>query len=512
MATIARPALGAPTPTPVVEYGLRRILVVGAVMLGALLQLADTTIVNVSLPTIDGNLGATIDEGTWFITAYIITNVVMIPLSPWFQTRLGRKRFFALCLGGFTASSILCGSAGTVGGEIFWRLLQGAFGGGLMVPAQQIIRDTFPPEQLGTSQTLFGLAATLGPTIGPTLGGLLTDAFSWRSIFFINVLPGIVATVLVVMVVRDAEAPHRLPVDAVGIGLLAVTLGSLQYVLEEGERHDWLESDPIRGFASLFLVGMVAFVLRELFGTTAPALALRVLRVRAVWATSVVNFAFGYCLYAMFVIQPLFTQSLLGYTTTLSGLMVMLRASAVLAMFPLVGRLVSRPDLDLRVVVSLGLATYAAASWFQANVVTTTTDFGALVPTQILGGIGLSLIFVPLNVALLRAIEPRIVPASLGLTRLAQQIGGSVATATIVTFIDRAFAVHDSELRAAATISRDAVRTLVAQPHGLLELATLVYRQSDVLAFADATRLMALIAAVSIPLPFLLARAQRAAR
>jgi DHA2 family multidrug resistance protein len=356
------------------------------------------------------------------------------------------------------------------------------------------------------SQTLFGLAATLGPTIGPTLGGVLTDAFSWRYVFFINLVPGIVATVLVILFVRDAEPPRRLSIDTLGIAFLAVGLGSLQYVLEEGERHDWLDDPVIRLFTVLAIACGLAFVLWELYGTRAPALALRVLGLRAVWASSLVNFAYGYSLYAMFVIQPQYTQSSLGYTTSLSGIMIMLRATAVLAMFPLVGRLVGRPGIDLRLMVSLGLAIYSAASWIQAGLFTTQTDFATLVPMQLLGGIGLSLIFVPLNVALLHAIELRVVPPALAITRLAQQIGGSVATATIVTVIDRAFAQHNAELRSSTTLARDAVRTFVAHPHGLEHLALLVYQQSAVLAFADATRFMAIVTALSIPLPFLLAR------
>src|SRR6202140_2747470 len=194
------------------EYGSRRLVVVCAVMLAAVLQLADTTIVNVSLPTIDGNLGASIDEGTWFITAYIIANVIVIPLSPWLSSLLGRKQYFALSIAGFTLSSLLCGIATDVPTEIAFRFVQGAFGGGLMVPAQQIIRDAFPPAKLGLSQALFGLAATIGPTIGPTLGGALTAAPPGRCIFFITLPRGITGTLLVMRSVRNPAEEPRAPV------------------------------------------------------------------------------------------------------------------------------------------------------------------------------------------------------------------------------------------------------------------------------------------------------------
>ena len=229
----------------VVEYGARRVAVVAAVMLAALMQLADTTIVNVALPSIDGTLGASHDQGAWFITAYIIANVIVIPLTPWLQSIFGRKRYFAMSIAGFTLVSILCGLASDTNTEIALRFIQGAFGGGLMVPAQQIIRDTFPPDQLGKSQSLFALAIVIGPTIGPTLGGILTDDLSWRWVFFINVLPGIAAALLVLLFVRDPHAPKRIPVDGIGMGLLAVGLATMQYVLDEGERNGWFDDATI---------------------------------------------------------------------------------------------------------------------------------------------------------------------------------------------------------------------------------------------------------------------------
>jgi MFS transporter, DHA2 family, multidrug resistance protein len=473
------------------EYGFRRSVVVSAVMLAAVLQLADTTIVNVSLPTIDGNLGASVDEGTWFITAYIIANVIIIPLSPWLSSLLGRKQYFALSIAGFTLSSLLCGIATDVPTEIAFRFVQGAFRGGLMVPAQQIIRDAFPPAKLGLSQALFGLAATIGPTIGPTLGG-----------------------VLVLRYVRNPTQEPRAPVDLPGIALLAVGLGAFQYVLEEGERRDWFADDGIRVIAVVAVVGLALFALWELRGTRTPAVALRVLRNRTVWAGALVSFAVGFGLYGVFVIQPQYSQSSLGYTTTLSGLMVMTRAGTILVLFPLTAWIVSRPRVDLRAATAAGLALYAVASWLQANVMTTTASFESQVPTQILGGIGLALIFVPLQVSLLRALEPAAIPPSLAIVRLAQQIGGSVATAGVVTFADRSFAHHQDALRDATMLSNPPVAEFVARHAGpgLHALAQLVGQQAAVMSYADAIRLIAIVAAVSIPLPFLLRRDRAAAR
>ena len=214
-------------------------------MLAALMQLADTTIVNVALPTIDGALGASTDEGAWFITAYIIANVIVIPLSPWLQTMLGRRNYFALSIAGFTVTSVLCGLANDATTEIALRFVQGAFGGGLMVPAQQIIRDTFPPAKLAVSQSLFALAVVLGPTIGPTLGRHSYRRLTWRWVFFVNLLPGILATVLVLTFVRDPAPGKRTAFDFFGITLLAIGLGCLQYVLDEGERNGWFDDTTI---------------------------------------------------------------------------------------------------------------------------------------------------------------------------------------------------------------------------------------------------------------------------
>ncbi|MBV8580737.1 MAG: DHA2 family efflux MFS transporter permease subunit [Candidatus Eremiobacteraeota bacterium] len=495
------------------EQGWRRTVVVAAAMLAALLQLADTTIVNVAVPTIDGNLGASVDEGTWFITAYIIANVVVIPLSPWLSSRFGRTRYFALSIAGFTVASMLCGLANDVPTEVAFRFVQGAFGGGLMVPAQQIIRDAFPPKQLGLSQALFGLAATIGPTIGPTLGGLLTDGASWRWVFFINLIPGIVATALVVAFVRDPDDQPRAPIDVPGIALLAVGLGALQYVLEEGERNDWLDDGVIRATLLVAVVGLAAFVWWETRGTRTPAVALNVLRKRTVWASALVSFAVGYGLYGVFAIFPFYTQGTLGFTPTLSGLLIMSRAGTLVALFPFIAWLVSRPKADLRLATAAGLAIYAVASWLQAAVMTPTADFNALLATQVAGGLGLALVFVPLNVALLRALgnQPAAIAPSLAIARLAQQIGGSIATATVITAADRAFAFHDSALRGGVTLANPvAAAAVAAHAKGIEVLAQLVAQQASVLSYADAMRLIAIVAAISAPLPFLLRR-QRAA-
>ena len=490
----------------VVEYGWRRALVVTAVMLAVLLQLADTTIVNVSLPTIDGALGASADEGTWLITSYIIANVIVIPLSPWLQARFGRRRYFAVSIAGFTLFSAFCGLANSLNAEILLRFVQGAFGGGLMIPAQQILRDTYPPEQLGKSQALFGLAVPIGPTIGPILGGYLTDNLSWQWVFFVNILPGIVALALVVWILRDPEAPKAMSVDAIGIALLAIGLGSLQYVLERGERLDWFDDSGIVFFTALAIAGSVAFVWWELRGTKFAAVDLRVMKQRPVWAATLTFFCLGFTFYGMFILQPLYTQQTMHLTTSLSGNFMVLRALAVMAMYPVVNWLVGKPKIDMRVVVAVSTALYATTWWWQAQLMTSTADFDSFIASQIVGGLLLGLAYMPLNVIVMRAVDPRAVGGSLALVRLGMQIGGSVGSAAIITFMDRLSAAHLSGLQQTTTMAREPIRDFISHhgPHAASTLSTLVNDQAAVLSQADAARLLGIVLLFCAPLPLLI--------
>ncbi len=251
-------------PSSLVEYGSRRVLVVAGVMLAALLQTVDLTIVNVALPTIQGNLGATVDEATWVLTAYVVANVVVIPLTPWLQVRFGRKNYFLASIAGFTAASILCGMATSLNALILYRVIQGAFGGGLLATAQVVLRDTFPVKQIGLSQSIFALGTILGPSIGPTIGGVLVDDYSWPWIFDVNLVPGILAFVILWRCMRDNTKPQRAPVDVPGIALLIVAVSCLQYVLDQGQRDDWFSDQTIVICAFLAVVATALFIWWEL--------------------------------------------------------------------------------------------------------------------------------------------------------------------------------------------------------------------------------------------------------
>jgi MFS transporter, DHA2 family, multidrug resistance protein len=495
------------------EHGWRRAIIVLTATLAVLLQLADTTIVNVSLPTIEGSLGASSDEGTWLITAYIIANVIIIPLSPWLQTRFGRRAYFVTSIIGFTVMSAFCGMAHSLQAEIVLRFIQGVFGGGLILPAQQILRDTYGPKELGKSQAIFGMLVPVGPTIGPILGGWLTDNYSWQWVFFVNLLPGVIAAALALVFLRNPEQPRKLPVDAVGIILLAIGLGSLQYVLERGERLDWFSDSGIVGFTALAIAGCASFIWWELRGTTVPVVNLKIMGERAVWAGTLTFFAMGFAFYGMFLLQPIYTQQSLQFTTSWSGYFIAVRAVSVMAMYPVVNWLLGKPRVDMRVVVAISSVMYGVVWFWQANQMTTTADFGAFICSQVVGGVFLGLLYMPFNVVLMRAVNPAAVAASLGLVRLGQQIGGSVGSALIVTVMNRSFDNNSEGLRTGITLARPVISQFIAQhgPAAPLLLLNIVSTQATALAQADAARFLGLIVLLSSPLALLVRKSVKAA-
>ena len=309
LAQVERPSKAVPSSTrqDVTETGLRRVFIVAAVMAAALMQTLDSTITNVALPNIQGNLGASQDEGTWIVTAYVIAAIIVIPLTPWLQSRFGRRNYFIASIVGFTIASILCGSSGSLTELIAWRAMQGMFGGGLLATGQAIMRDTFPPEQLNISQGIFALGAIMGPALGPPLGGILVDNASWNWVFDINILPGIFSSIVLFMLLKDPNKPVGGTIDVVGLVLLAAGLGSMQYVLTEGERYYWFASPAIVAGTIVAIGALTSFVFWELYGTTTPIVDLRVLRNRSVSAGSVLALALGAAVFGSTYTLPQFT-------------------------------------------------------------------------------------------------------------------------------------------------------------------------------------------------------------
>ena len=483
------------------EYGLRRLFIVAAVMAATLMQTLDTTITNVALPTIQGNVGASPDEATWVVTAYVIAAIVVIPITPWLQLRFGRKNYFVVSIVGFTIASVACGSSDTLGALTFWRVVQGAFGGGLLATAQSILRDTFPHKQLGASQGIFAIGAIMGPALGPPLGGYLVDNYNWNLCFDINILPGVFSAIVLFLLLRDPLKARKMPFDFVGLALLAVALGSMQYVLTEGEQNYWL-ADPMNLLMTLTcVVSLAGFILYELKFTTRPVVDLRVLANRSVWAGFILSFANGVAIFGITYVLPQFTQGPLGFTPTLSGLLFILRALPIILITPLVVR--TSGKFDTRIILGIGFCLSAIASAMQAYDTTLQASFGTFGLPLILSGLGTAMLFIPLSIAVLGATSPQDGPKAAAFINLALQLGGSVAVAMLDVVIDRREQFHSTILSGNLNLGVPSVQAFLhSKP--LASLAEIMYGQSTILSFADATFAIAVVSILCIPLIFLM--------
>jgi MFS transporter, DHA2 family, multidrug resistance protein len=493
-----------------VEYGSRRWLVVVGVMSATLLQVLDATIVNVALPTIQGNMGANFDEGAWIVTGYIIAAVIVIPLTPWLQQLMGRRQYYVAAIVGFTITSALCGISTSLGELIFFRILQGLCGGGLISTGQAIMRDTFPARQLGLSQALTSIGAVIGPSIGPTLGGILTDQLSWNWIFYINIVPGVISALLCASLLRNPARRGRPSVDGIGLALLAMGLGCLQYVLDEGERYDWFNDTNILITAAVSIVSLAAFAWWELRVVANPIVDLRILvRNRTVAAGCLLAMTLAFGLFGGIILAPQFQQNLLNFTATLSGLSILMRALAIAVATPitlfLLGRLHMKPPLLL----GIGFFIVAIANVINAQVLTTQSVFATFVFPLVLGGLGFGMLFVPLSVAVLSSVHGIDTQKATSLVNLCQQLGGSVSTAVLVTLLDRRGALHLDTLAGTVTLRNPAVAAAIQQHASLSALAGVVGQQASVMAFADAFYVLGVVTLILTPLVLLL-RAPRA--
>jgi DHA2 family multidrug resistance protein len=484
-----------------VEYGARRWIVVTGVMAATLLQVLDATIVNVALPTIQGNMGANFDEGAWIVTGYIIAAVIVIPLTPWLQQTFGRKQYYVAAIAGFTITSALCGMSTSLDELVFFRILQGLCGGGLIATGQAILRDTFPAKELGKSQALVSLGAIVGPSIGPTLGGILTDAFSWNWIFYINVVPGIFATIAIVTTLRNPQYQRRTGgFDGIGLALLAAGLGSLQYVLDEGERNDWLGDQRILLLSIGAVIGLVTFAFWELYGSKNPIVDLRILKNRTVAAGTMLALTIGFSLFGGVILSPQFQQQLIGFTATLSGESILLRALAIAVFTPITLLALNRFHVAPRVLLAIGFIIVAIANAMQARVTTTDSTFWTFGWPLVVGGAGFGMLFLPLSVAVLSSVQGADTQKATSLISLCQQLGGSVSTAMLVTLLDRRSALHQSNLAAELTLRNPAVQSALAHHAKLASIYQLLMAQSTTMAFADAFVVLAAVTLLLTPL------------
>jgi DHA2 family multidrug resistance protein len=497
--------------SPVVEHGARRAIISIAVITATLLEIIDVTIVNVSLPNIQGNFGVGVDLGAWVVTAYLIANVVVIPLNPWFAARFGRRQYFFGSIVIFTAASLMCGLSNSLGQLVFWRLIQGLGGGGLIATSQAILRDTYGIKEQGKAQGVFALGVIVGPALGPVIGGWITDNWNWHWIFFINIPIGIFAGTLIYNFLRNPQEGHYRKLDWIGLILLCVGLGSMQFVLENGQQYDWYDDARIRWFTFFSITGLATFVWWTL-RSAIPIVDLRVLKLRQVAAGSILGAVLGVSLYGSIIILPQYLINSLGFTATLSGATVMIRAGAVLLFTPLTAILTQRGLVDARLQALLGFVLLAISNWWLGSITTPVSDFHSLVAPLVLSGIGLAQIFVPLSVSVIGSVPDKEVPATAAFFNLSRQIGGSLAAAILITLLVRGFTIHQTELASTQTLAHLPTAQFVLGQGGVQNAVTmerlriLVSAQSAVQSYADTSRWVAVITLGLAPLVFLLRR------
>jgi DHA2 family multidrug resistance protein len=419
--------LAAPT-----EGAPHKYLIAFAVVLAALMQVIDSSIVNVALPDMMGNLGASLDEIAWVSTGYILASVIIIPLTGWLGEFFGRKRYFVGSIIIFTVASFLCGASHSLAALVFWRIIQGLGGGALMTVSQAVLFESFPRKEAGTAMALFGLGVMVGPTIGPTLGGWLTDNYGWPWIFYVNIPVGILAAAMIIGYVHDPEDQRRPPsVDYMGIALLAVSVGSLQYLLEYGQREDWFDSRLMIVLAVTGIVGGVLLVWREMT-TDHPVIDFRVLRHRQMWVGTLLGVVMGVGLYASVFTLPVFLQGNLRMTAQQTGIVLLPGALATAVSMAVVGRLTNK--FDPRILITIGALLFAGAM-IRLSRITGESGGSDFFWSLIMRGIGLGMMFVPLTTITLAELSHRELPQGTGLYNFFRQLGGSLGIAAIATLL-----------------------------------------------------------------------------
>src|SRR3954471_23008531 len=387
-----------PLQASLVEYGSRRVIITITAILCALLEIVDTTIVNVALNDMRGNLGATLTEVGWVITAYAIGNVIIVPMTSWLSQQFGRRNYFAASIILFTVCSFLCGNANGIWELVAFRFLQGIGGGALLVTSQTIITESYPPEKRGMAQAIYGLGVIIGPTLGPPLGGYITTNFSWPYIFYINLPLGILATLLTLAFVRSpkyGEKSKAADVDWLGIGLLAIAVGSLQYVLERGQDEDWFNDFWITTFAVTAVFGFFFFIWRELTFRN-PIVELRVLKNGNLRIGTIMSFILGFGLYGSTYIVPLYTQATLGWTATQSGMLMVPATLTTAFMMPIIGQMLQR-GVKQQYMVASGMLLFFIYSYWGYKILTPDTPKDAFFWMLIVRGIGMGLLFMPIT-------------------------------------------------------------------------------------------------------------------
>jgi len=510
-------------PAPAsVGPGINPWVIAGTVMLATFMEVLDTSVANVALPHIAGSLSSSVDEATWVLTAYLVANAVVLPLSGWFSTLFGRKRFYMGCVMLFTASSAMCGLAPSLPILILCRVLQGLGGGALQPVSQAILRETFPREKQGIAMAVYGMGVVFAPVVGPTLGGWITDNYTWRWIFLINIPVGVCSLLLTSLLIFDPPYLLRktlrdgLKIDYMGLGLLATGLGALEIMLDEGQRNDWFSSHGIVAAAVIAAIGLVGVVVWEL-RQKEPVVDFRLLKDRTFAISTASMFILGFVLYGSTMALPLFLQTLLGYTAMQSGMALSPGGLMIMVMMPVVGILLSK--IEARWLIIFGLVT-SSLGLFEMSHWNTQINFGHAVSARVMQSFGLAFLFVPINTVAFSFIARAKTGYATGLINLARNMGGSSGIAICTTLIARREQFHQQRLvehlspldgpyqaslhnatQLFVSQGSDQVQA-AAQAHGMIY--NMVQQQAAMLSFNEVFWALGVLFLAVIPLMFLM--------
>jgi DHA2 family multidrug resistance protein len=488
------------------------------VTMATFMEVLDTSIANVSLPHIAGNLSVSQDEGTWVLTSYLVSNAIILPISGWIASKVGRKRFYMSCVAMFTISSFLCGVAPSLGALIFFRVLQGLGGGGLGPSEQAILADTFPPAKRGMAFAVYGMAVVLAPAIGPTLGGFITDHYNWRWVFFINVPVGALSLFLSNHFVTDPPHLELMKeraggIDYIGLSLVALGLGTLEVVLDKGQEADWFHASYIVWFSIVAAASLVSFVVWE-WNHPHPVVDVRMFKNRNFAASNVMMLTLGMALFGSTVLLPQYMQVIMGYSAQDSGMALSPGGFVVIMLLPLVGTLVSK--VDPRALIGFGFIVLSASLLYMTTPLHPTIDFRTAMLLRVYQSVGMAFLFVPINTLVYIGVPLEKNNAVSGIVNLSRNMGGDIGIAFVTTFIVRRSQAHQAMLSAhttpynpafaaklralAAAIEHTGTSAADATHKAMGALYGQLFQQATTLAYLDALRVLGIVTALMVPL------------